>query len=46
MNIHLVVVRPFGAHQRGDVITDAGMVAQILACSNALVVVRVDAKGA
>lgn len=46
MNIHLVVVRPFGAHQRGDVITDAGMVAQILASSNAHDVVRVAAKGA
>lgn len=32
---HLVVVLPFGDYQRGDRITDAGKVAEILAGENA-----------
>jgi len=43
MNHHLVVVRPFGAHQKGDVITDAAEIASILASPNADHVVRIPA---
>lgn len=41
MNIQLVVVRDFGAHVRGDVITDPVQVTAILASENAGCVVRV-----
>ncbi|MDR3525384.1 MAG: hypothetical protein P4L66_14935 [Acetobacteraceae bacterium] len=43
MNHHLVVVRPFGVHQKGDVITDAATIASILASPNADHVVRIPA---
>lgn len=43
MNITLVVVRPFGAHAKGDVVTDAAAIAQILAGEQAHCVVRVTA---
>lgn len=41
MNIQLVVVRAFGAHVRGDVITDQTQINAILASENADCVVKV-----
>ena len=41
MNTILVVVRPFGAHRKGDVITDAATIAAVQASENASHVVRV-----
>ena len=41
MNTILVVVRPFGPHAKGDVITDAAAMAATLASENAACVVRV-----
>lgn len=38
---HLVVTQPFGAHQRGDKIEDAALVAEIEAGPNAAHVVAV-----
>ncbi len=43
MDIHLVVVRPFGGLARGDIVTDAVHVAQILSSEHARCVVRVAA---
>jgi hypothetical protein len=43
MNVQLVVVRAFGAHQKGDVITDAATAASVLAGEQAHWVVRVAA---
>ncbi|MDE2200931.1 MAG: hypothetical protein KGJ41_18135 [Rhodospirillales bacterium] len=45
MNVHLVVVRAFGAHGKGDTIADVTAIAEILAGPNALDVVRVMTKG-
>jgi hypothetical protein len=45
MNVHLVVVRPFGTYRKGDTITDAKTVSQILASGNAHNVVRVTMQG-
>jgi hypothetical protein len=41
MDMHLVVVRPFGGHTRGDIITDAVRITQILNSEHARSVVRV-----
>lgn len=41
MQFHLVVVRPFAAYAKGDLIADADTIAQILASANAPDVVRV-----
>ena len=41
MNSALIVVRPFGAHVVGDVITDAGKARELLAGEHAYDVVRV-----
>ena len=41
MNTVLVVVRPFGPHAKGDVITDAATIAAVQAGQNAHCVVRV-----
>ncbi len=41
MNLHLVVVRPFGPHAKGSVITDATDIASILASPYADHVVRI-----
>ncbi len=46
MTSTLVVVRPFGAHAKGDVVSDPAAVAQILAGENAHCVVRVVASPA
>jgi hypothetical protein len=43
MNQHLVVVRPFAAHQKGDVISDAADIASVLASPHADHVVRIPA---
>jgi hypothetical protein len=45
MTFHLVVLKPFEGHKRGDVITDATSVQKILAGPQASFVVRVSAKG-
>jgi hypothetical protein len=45
MNFHLVVLKPFDGHKRGDVITDTPTVQKILAGPQAGFVVRVRAKG-
>jgi hypothetical protein len=45
MDIHLVVVKPFDSFTRGDIITDADRIAQILNGENARSVVRVAAPG-
>lgn len=45
MKFHLVVLKPFDGHKRGDVITDAAAVQTILAGQQASFVVRVSAKG-
>jgi hypothetical protein len=41
MTFHLVVLKPFGGYQRGDVITDASLVTKILAGAERSFVVRV-----
>jgi hypothetical protein len=41
MNIHLVVVRPFGTYAKGDIVTDANTIAAILGSESAANVVRV-----
>jgi hypothetical protein len=41
MNIHLVVVHPFAEYIRGQIITDAATITQILASEHAIAVVRV-----
>jgi hypothetical protein len=41
MDMHLVVVKPFGDHARGDIVTDAVRVNQILNSEHARSVVRV-----
>lgn len=41
MPFHLVVVRAFGPHAKGDSVTDADAIATILAGENAADVVRV-----
>jgi hypothetical protein len=41
MNMHLVVVRPFGGLARGDVVADAARIAEILKSEHAHDVVRV-----
>ena len=41
MDIKLVVVRPFGTHQRGDVVTDVAEIAKVQAGEHAGCVVRV-----
>ncbi len=46
MNVHLVVVQPFGTHAKGDHITDPADIAAILASEYAGHVVRVLAKEA
>jgi hypothetical protein len=43
MQVHLVVVKPFAALNRGDVITDPVRIAEILSCEHAQHVVRVAA---
>ena len=45
MQFHLMVVRAFGAYAKGDVITEADIVAAVLASENALCVVRIAAGG-
>jgi hypothetical protein len=41
MNMHLIVVRPFGGLARGDAISDAARIAEILKSEHARDVVRV-----
>lgn len=41
MDIHLVVVRPFGQLVRGDVVTEAARIAEVLSGEHAHSVVRV-----
>jgi hypothetical protein len=41
MLFHLVVLKPFAGYSRGDLITDAEMVEQILAGPQASFVVRI-----
>lgn len=43
MDVHLVVVRAFGPHAKGDVIAEPGEVAAVLAGEHAGCVVRVRA---
>jgi hypothetical protein len=43
MNIELVVVRAFGIYRTGDRITDATVIAEILATENCVNVVKVPA---
>lgn len=43
MNIHLIVVKPFGGFARGDLVTDEAHVASILRSEQAAHVVRVPA---
>ncbi len=45
MNFHLVVLKPFGAFKRGDLVTDAATIQKVLSGGNADSVVRVVAKG-
>ncbi len=45
MQFHLVVVRPFAAYGKGEVVTDAAAISAILAGEHAHDVVRVSAKG-
>jgi hypothetical protein len=42
MSIQLVVVRPFGTFGKGDVISDAPTIAQVLGSEQAACVVRVE----
>lgn len=44
MTFHLVVLKPFGGYQRGELITDTAAVEKILAGAQASYVVRVMAK--
>jgi hypothetical protein len=44
MEIHLVVVKPFDAFLRGDVITDSARISNILSGERAHYVVRVAAR--
>jgi len=44
MTFHLVVLKPFGGYQRGDVITDASLVTKILTGAEKSFVVRVRAQ--
>lgn len=44
MTFHLVVLKPFGGYQRGELITDTAAVEKILAGPQASSVVRVMAK--
>jgi hypothetical protein len=44
MEIHLVVVRPFGGFSRGDVISDPARITSILGSEHARFVVRVGAR--
>ncbi len=46
MEMHLVVVKPFGGLARGDIITDPARVIQILNDENAHSVVRVQSPSA
>jgi hypothetical protein len=41
MGMQVVVVRPFGLHSKGDMVTDASEIAKILASEAASNVVRV-----
>jgi hypothetical protein len=41
MDMHLVVVKPFGDHARGDIVTDATRINEILNNEHARSVVRV-----
>ena len=41
MDMHLVVVRPFGGLARGDVVADSARIADILSSEHAASVVRV-----
>jgi hypothetical protein len=41
MDMHLVVVRPFGGLARGDIITDTDRIGEILSSEHARWVVRV-----
>lgn len=41
MDFHLVVVRPFGQLARGDVVTEATRIAEVLSSEHAHNVVRV-----
>jgi hypothetical protein len=41
MKFHLVVVRPFAAYSRGDIIADAARISEILNGEHAHAVVRV-----
>ena len=41
--MHLIVTEAFGEHRRGDLITDAGEVAKILAGEHQVYVVRIPA---
>ncbi len=45
MEMHLVVVRPFAGFARGDAVTDASRIAEILKSEHARNVVRVVATG-
>ena len=44
MNMHLVVVRPFGRFSRGQIILDQAQIASILANEHARFVVQVSAR--
>lgn len=44
MEMHLVVVKPFGSFSRGDVITDPTRITSILSSEHARFVVRVAAR--
>jgi hypothetical protein len=41
MDMHLVVVKPFGGFVRGDIITDPTKIAQVMTGEHAHAVVRV-----
>lgn len=43
MQVHLVVIKPFASFSRGDIVTDAERVAEILKSEHAQRVVRVAA---
>ncbi len=43
MQVHLVVVKPFAALTRGDIVTDPDRIAEILKGQHASMVVRVAA---
>lgn len=44
MDIHLVVIKPFGNLARGDIVTDKARINQILSCEHSRYVVRVAAQ--